>query len=227
MDKNQLSGEDLELFEIHQLLHEEIRDTLPEALVLLDLHTTSAEGGIFCIPTDDQASLRLAKELHAPVILGLLEGLTGTLLHFASGNHFEYGGRPKHTLGVAFEGGQHDDPFSVSRSISAIISCLRACGAIRPEDVDNRHEAILRQFSNRLPKVTTLRHIHHIRPGDSFIMRPGYVNFQSVALGEHLADDATGPILSPENGLILMPLYQAKGSDGFFIVETVERAEKH
>lgn len=221
-DPGSLDAEDLECAEILDLLHEEIRETRPEALVLLDLHTTSADGGIFCIPSDDAASLRLAKALHAPVILGMLEGLEGTLLHFAAGNHFEISGYPKYSLGVAFEAGQHEDPLSVSRSIAAIVNCLRACGCIRQEDVDSRHEIILKTFSDPLPKVTRLRHIHHIRPGDAFRMRPGYLNFQPIRSGEHLADDTTGPILAPQNGRILMPLYQPLGTDGFFVVQDME-----
>jgi len=220
-DRASLQGEDLELAELLEIIHQEIQSYQPEALVLLDLHTTSAQGGIFCIPSDDRASLRLAKELHAPVILGMLDGLEGTLLHFAAGNHFEICGYPKYSIGAAFESGQHDDPLSVSRSIAAIVNCLRAAGCIRAEDVDSRHESILRAFSDPLPKVTQLRHVHHIRPGDAFGMRPGYVNFQPIQKGEHLANDVTGPVLAPADGLILMPLYQPQGSDGFFVVSEI------
>ncbi|MBK6930548.1 MAG: succinylglutamate desuccinylase/aspartoacylase family protein [Saprospirales bacterium] len=215
-------AEDRELAELLELIHNEIQNNRPEALILLDLHTTSADGGIFCIPSDDKSSLRLAKELHAPVILGMLEGLEGTLLHHAAGNHFQIGGYPCYSCGAAFEAGQHDDPLSVSRSIAAVVNCLRAAGCIQPEDVDSRHESILKAFSDPLPKVTHLRHVHRIRPGDAFYMRPGYFNFQPIQKGEHLADDTTGPVLAPEDGLILMPLYQPQGSDGFFVVREIE-----
>ncbi|MCC6459294.1 MAG: succinylglutamate desuccinylase/aspartoacylase family protein [Saprospiraceae bacterium] len=221
-DPQHLKAEEQELLELLELLHNEIQQTRPEALVLLDLHTTSAEGGIFCIPSDDAASLRLAKELHAPVILGMLDGLQGTLLHFAAGNHFEMGGHPHYSIGAAFEAGQHKDPLSVSRSIAAIVNCLRAAGCIQPEDVDSRHANILKTFSDPLPKVTRLRHVHHIRPGDTFQMRPGYINFQAIQRNEYLADDATGPVLAPEDGLILMPLYQPQGTDGFFVVQEIQ-----
>lgn len=219
-----LEAEDREMAELFACIHAEIRATRPEALILLDLHTTSAEGGIFCIPSDNPASLRLAKELHAPVILGMLDGLEGTLLHFSASNHFEIDGRPRYSVGAAFEAGQHDDPLSVSRSIAAIVNCLRAAGCIRAEDVDSRHESILKRFSDPLPKVTQLQHIHHIQPGDAFRMRPGYVNFQPIQRGEHLADDITGPVLAPQHGLILMPLYQPLGTDGFFVVREMEEA---
>ncbi len=221
-DRRELQNEDLEMAEILKILHREITLEKPEFLVLLDLHTTSAAGGIFCIPTDDRPSLRLAKSLHAPVILGMLEGVSGTLLHFGADNHFEIGGFPKRTISVAFEGGQHDDQLSVSRCISAAVNCLRACGCVQEHDVDSRHDEILREYSQKLPKVTRIKMVHHLRPGDEFLMRPGYQNFQKIKKGEWLADDVKGKILSPMDGLILMPLYQKLGSDGFFIVEEIK-----
>lgn len=216
-----LAAEDLEIAELMSAIHIEITALRPEVLVLLDMHTTSAGGGIFCIPTDEKASLRLAKQLYAPVILNLFEGVEGTLLRFAADRHLQTGGFPKLAFGAAFEAGQHDEPLSVSRSIAAIINCLRATGCIQPEDLPNPYEAVLQEYSNRLPKVTRLRYVHHIRPGDDFRMRPGYVNFQPVQKDEPVADDVTGPILSPDDGLMLMPLYQPKGSDGFFIVQEI------
>ncbi|MBV6442344.1 MAG: succinylglutamate desuccinylase [Haliscomenobacteraceae bacterium CHB4] len=216
-----LAAEDLEIAELMSAIHIEITALRPEVLVLLDMHTTSAGGGIFCIPTDEKASLRLAKQLYAPVILNLFEGVEGTLLRFAADGHLQTGGFPKLAFGAAFEAGQHDEPLSVSRSIAAIINCLRATGCIQPEDLPNPYEAVLQEYSNRLPKVTRLRYVHHIRPGDDFRMRPGYVNFQPVQKDEPVADDVTGPILSPDDGLMLMPLYQPKGSDGFFIVQEI------
>jgi succinylglutamate desuccinylase len=219
---DQLEAEDREIAEIDALMQAEIQAYQPEALVLLDLHTTSAGGGIFCIPTDQQSSLRLAKTLHVPVILGLLEEIEGAFLQFAIGNQLVARAHPLPTVGVAFESGQHEDPSSISRAISAVISCLRASGCIHSEDVDNRHERMLLRYSQTLPKVTRIKHVHHIKPGDQFKMRPGYHNFQAIHTHEHLADDITGPVYAPLNGLILMPLYQAKGSDGFFIVETLD-----
>lgn len=214
-----LANEDLELVELLEVVHNEIQSCSPEVLVLLDLHTTSADGGIFCIPTDERASLRLAKALHAPVILNMFEDVEGTLLRFAADGHLQIGGHPKHTVGIAFEAGQHDDPLSVTRSVAAIINCLKAAGCVEQEDWGAYYDSALRQYSAPLPKVTRLVHVHHIRPGDDFRMRPGYINFQPIEKGEHLANDVTGPILAPEAGLILMPLYQPKGSDGFFIVQ--------
>ena len=54
-------------------------------------------------------------------------------------------------------------------------------------------------------------------------MEPGFTNFQSVRRGKVLARDRTGEIKASETGLILMPLYQTLGNDGFFLVREVKR----
>ena len=105
-----LEAEDREVAELLHCMLAEVKAYQPDALVLLDLHTTSAEGGIFCIPMDEGDSLNLAKELCAPVVLGLQDGLEGTLLQAAAVGTFRSGGWPKQVMGVASESGQHDDP---------------------------------------------------------------------------------------------------------------------
>lgn len=217
-DAASLHAEDREMCELLAIIRKEVETTQPEALILLDLHTTSAGGGIFSLPANNQASLRLAKSLAAPVVLGLADGIQGTLLHFAVEHQFA-NIAPKHIMGIAFEAGQHNDPLSANRTIAVIINCLRAAGCIEMDAMRSPNETALNEYSASLPKVTKLRYAHSIRPVDHFRMRPGYINFQPVQRSEHLADDARGPIFSPDNGLILMPLYQSQGSDGFFIVQ--------
>ena len=220
-DPEHLAAEDREIKALIQLFHELLEAHRPEALILLDLHTTSADGGIFCIPSDDKAALRLAKALHAPVILHLFEGIEGPLLRYAVDGHFNYTAYAPKTIGVAFEAGQHEDPAAVQRAIAVIIHCLRAVGCIEEDALPNRQEQILDAYSRALPKVSSLQYAHHIRPGDAFKMRAGYSNFQKIKRGEHLADDVCGPINSEQDGMILMPLYQSKGSEGFFVIKEV------
>lgn len=213
-----LRAEDKELRELVELIEAKIHQHKPTRVVLLDLHTTSAHGGIFSIATDAPESIRIAVELHAPVITGMLEGISGTTLHYFVKENF---GLP--TVGVAFEAGQHEDYLSVNRCMAAIINCMRSIRAVRPEDVENRHDALLIEYSKDLPKVARLVKVHHIRPSDHFRMKPGFRNFQRVHKGQLLATDIRGPIYAPQDGLILMPLYQNQGSDGFFII----REERH
>ena len=53
-------------------------------------------------------------------------------------------------------------------------------------------------------------------------MQPGFVNFQQVERGQLLATDRGGEIRARENGYLFMPLYQAQGEDGFFLVREVK-----
>ncbi|MCB0521280.1 MAG: succinylglutamate desuccinylase/aspartoacylase family protein [Lewinellaceae bacterium] len=213
---DKLKAEDLEIKELLEIIEAEIETCRPERIVMLDLHTTSASGGIFAIATDHPESVRIAVELHAPVITGMLRGLRGTTLHYFTGENFKYP-----VVGAAFEAGQHDDPLSVQRSIAAIINCLRSVGCVRPEDVENKHDDLLKEYSRDLPKIADLIKVHSITAADQFEMQPGYQNFQPVTRDEVLARDRKGIIRSPDDGLILMPLYQPQGSDGFFLVKKI------
>ncbi len=210
---NARRAEEKELVDIFQTIKAEIKAYQPTKIILLDLHTTSAEDGIFSIPTGTDESYQLAKGLYAPVISNLTQTLNGTFMQFFDGENL---GIP--TVTVTFESGQHTDPLSVNRSVAAIVNCLRFEGLVKPEDVESRHDDILKAYTKHLPKLAKLAYKHHFSPADHFKMHPGFRNFSPIKEGEYLADDANGKVLSPLTGYILMPLYQVQGSEGFFIV---------
>ena len=212
-----LDSEDREVKELISIVNDEIKYYRPQKLVFLDIHTTTAFGGIFAIATDNPESIRIAVELHAPVITGMMEGLQGTSLHHFNEANYGYQAVP-----VVFEAGQHDEKLSVNRAIAAITNCMRTIGSVLAEDVENRHDELLIEYSKNLPKVARLVHVHRIHRGDDFVMNPGYKNFQFIKKGEALAMDKSGAIHAVANGRILMPLYQKKGDDGFFIIQEVD-----
>lgn len=216
MDESGLENEDKELVEIIQLIRKEVELYKPEKLYILDLHTTSSIGGIFCITTNDEESLEIAKGLHAPVIKGFLEGIQGTTLHY-----FHEGNTGVETVAVTFESGQHDEPLSVNRAIAAVTNCMRIIGSIRMEDVENRHNQLLIEFSKDLPKVAELIERHDIVEEDEFVMRPDFNNFQRLKAGDVVADDVNGPVSIDKDCLLLMPLYQKQGEEGFFLIKEV------
>jgi succinylglutamate desuccinylase len=218
LSTTELKYEDRELLDLITTITQEIATYKPSRLVILDIHTTSASGGIFAITSDMEQNIRIATKLHAPVVLGMLDGLQGTTLHYFTTPHFEI-----ETLAVSLEAGQHDEPESVDRAISAIINCMRTIGCVLPNHVEHKHDDVLKRYSKNLPKVVELRYIHRLQPKDRFVMRPGYVNFQPIEKGEILAEDRHGVIRAKENGYILMPLYQQQGEDGFFVVREVPR----
>ena len=205
--------EDLELIELIQTIENEIVSYQPKRLVVLDLHTTSADGGIFSIVPDAPESLALAETLHAPVVKGLIGATGGSTLHYFTEKNM---GLP--TVAVAFESGKHDDLYSTRRAVAWLVHVLRSIGAISQYDVENRHEIILKNYSRDLPKTVQFLDSHPITAMDEFKMFGNFRNFQPVRKGEILAKDRNGFIVAPQDCRVLMPLYQAQGSDGFFLV---------
>ncbi len=210
------TSEQNQMFDIIECIRGEINTSSPDQIIVLDLHTTSAHGGIFSLITDDPISERIAIELHAPVIKGMLRGIQGSSIHFFHGANMGI-----NTTAIAFESGQHEDPMSVFRAIAAVINCLRTIGCVNSHDVENRHDEILINFSKDLPKVNELIGKYSIKDNTKFAMKPGYKSFDKVMAGEHLADDVHGPVYCENDGMLLMPFYQKLGEDGFFLIKSV------
>lgn len=215
-DVANLHFEDKEIAELLSSIRMEINRYNAKEVCVLDIHTTTASGGIFSIPNGTAKSLRLAKSMHAPVILGMLDGIKGTSLHYFNEEYWDID-----MTSVVFEAGQHEESLSENRAISAIVSCLRELGCVHHTDVESHHDQILKQYAEGLPEVTRLIYTHSIVDGDEFSMEPGFLNFQSIDSGTVLAKDKNGPVIALNSGLMLMPLYQAQGEDGFFIIEEV------
>jgi len=206
--------EEGEILECLNIIQRAIRTYKPSILYVLDLHTTSSDGGIFSIVSDDPRSADIAKAFHAPVIKGLMTTLEGTTLHY-----FHKENMTIDTVAVTFESGQHRDPMSVNRAVSAIINCLKATKCVSANHVENIHDNILIEHAKGLPDAVQLLYKYTIGPEEKFNMKPGYENFQRIIKGEILAENESGVIKALTDGMILMPLYQEQGEDGFFIVE--------
>jgi len=211
------TSEDHELHELLAAIETAVEEAPLSELVLLDIHTTTATGGIFAITGDDAPSLSLAAEMSVPVIKGMLSGLQGTTLHYFRGNHFE---TTLPVRAISFEAGHHTDPLSVDLALASTINLLRALGCVKDEDVSTYHDQRLRESAAHLPRLTELAYVHKIanNGSDGFRMNPGYKNFQPVRKGELLATDNNGEITAPLDGYLLMPLYQSQGEEGFFVV---------
>jgi succinylglutamate desuccinylase len=196
-----------------------LRDVVRSArgpMYFLDLHTSSADGPPFLTVGDTLRNRHFARNFPLPRILGLEEQVDGALLELLNNHGFV-------TIGV--EGGLHDAERSTNRLEAALWLALVAAGILSSEDAPDLgpYRRLLREASRGVPRVIEVRHRHPIRDGEGFRMERGYSNFKSVRKGELLARDRNGPIRSPENGLILLPLYQGKGDDGFFVSREVRR----
>ncbi len=193
-----------------------IRSARPGAVVV-DLHSTSGPGAPFACISDTLRSREIALELPLPLVLGVEEAIHGTLLE-----HLETEGVPT----ILLEGGRHDMPATARNLESALWLILRAIDAIDADAVPSleRHRQRLRHAARGLPAIVEVTHRHHVPEGTMFRMRTGLAHFDPVKRGQPLADDEHGPVLAPADGLLLMPRYQLKGADGFFIGRPVRRS---
>ena len=174
LQPSELIYEDKECFEIISIIETEINLYAPSFTLIMDLHTTTADGGIFTIAAEDEMSMNLAMGLHAPVVLGMEKQLSGTTL-----NYFNQPSQKCYC--IVFEAGRHNDPQGMHRSVAAIINCMRNIGSVDQYVVDHRHDGLLISLSMSLPKVTRLIYHYKIKPGEHFIMNPGYKNFQQLS----------------------------------------------
>lgn len=184
-------------------------------VIFLDLHTTSSDGAPFAIISDSLKNRHLAMQLGVPIILGLEESLDGTVLNYI--NELGYSA-------VGFEAGQHEAVSSVENHEAAIWLTMVEAGCLPPEDAPDllALRRRLMRASRGLPPVLELRYRHGIHETDKFVMEPGYRNFQPIRKGQVLATDRSGNVRAPDSGLLLMPLYQRQGEDGFFLVGEVK-----
>ena len=215
--KDKLDAEDEEVQDILQLIDNEIKEYKPERVIIIDLHTTSSFGGIFTICKNQPEQVDVALGLCAPVVLGIAEGLVGTTLHYFTTEQLGVD-----TTCISFESGQHNEDKSVNRAIAGVICMLREVGAVKRDDVENLHETILQSYTDGLPKLTKLVDHFIIGPADEFKMKLGFTNFQKISQGELLATMNGEDVFASQDGLILMPLYQDQGEDGFFIVQEMK-----
>ena len=206
-------GEDRERRELLQVLAEVIAGARGQ-VHFLDLHTSSADGAPFVTVGDTLRNRAFALKLPLPLILGLEEQVDGSLLEYL--NNFGF-----ITMGV--EAGQHHAESAVDVHEAALWLAMIAAEMVDPQSVPGlqRHEQLLAEASRTIPRVLEVRGRHAITPEHRFEMEPGFVSFQPIQAGQVLARDRNGVIRAEESGRLLLPLYQGKGDDGFFIAREV------
>ena len=203
--------EDHERLELLENIEKVVQSATSD-IIFLDLHTTSGKSVPFLVIRDILQIRKFVLDFPMPIILGLEEQLKGTLQEYM-GNLVP--------IGFTIEGGQHDDPKSIDQLEAGIWLTLANCGIIENQGkngyVKYSRDA-LTAVTEDLPRVFEVRFRHSMKPQDRFRMKPGYESFQTIKQDEILGRDATGEVKAEEKGRILMPLYQAQGEDGYFII---------
>ncbi len=210
-----VSPELQELKEIFEVL-DEIPFEKYKQKIFIDLHTTSGDNGTFVVATEYEPCKTLMDAFKVPIVLGLEEKLENPAIRYFTRQGF---------TSFAFEGGLHQASQSVENLIWGVWITLSQSGVISPAFLPDLSEVsqYLNQRFSRLPSILRLEYLHKIHLNDEFKMKPGFKNFDKVQYGQILAEDKRGAIYAQYNGYLLMPLYQAQGSDGFFLVKSVEQ----
>ena len=212
---DELDPEQREMLELHGMIEAEIAAS-DRPTLLLDLHSTSGAGAPFALVGDTLGNRDIVLKLDMPVILGLEESVQGTLLSW-------FGERGHGAVGV--EGGQHDHPDTTRHQEAAVWLTLVATGLLGADQLPwlDEQRRVLRRVTAGLPRFVAVQHRHGLEDQHHFRMAPGFANFDSVARGALLAHDGEREIRAPFGGHVLLPLYQGKGNDGFFIGRRVRR----
>lgn len=203
------ADEDLEVVE----LKAELDAVLARArgtVYFIDLHTTSADGVPFSMVLRDAREQAFALQFHLPIMLGLLETVVGDLTEYL---------HDRGCVSLGIEGGQNERAASVDNHEAALQVALVAAGILPPRAVPALDDCRSRLEKSRggLPRMMEIYSRHPITPADQFKMMPGYRNIQRIRRDELLAHDRNGEVRAREDGILLMPLYQAQGEEGFFL----------
>jgi Succinylglutamate desuccinylase / Aspartoacylase family len=176
---------------------------------LIDLHTTSAHGVPFILFGDTLKQRKFAGVIPLPILIGLEEQLDGALSSYWT---------TQGCITCAVEGGQHDDPGSIDNLEAVVLLAAESAGLLGTSlltETSAAH-ALLERRRGDLPRVMEVVSRHAITSADEFVMAPGYLNLARARAGQLLAHDRRGPIRAKADGMVILPLYQGQGADGFF-----------
>ncbi len=185
-------------------------------VLIMDLHTSSADGPPFSCMGDTIPNRKLAFALPVPVILGLEEAIDGAMLDW----FYEQG-----HVAIAVEGGKHQAQETVDNLEAMIWIALVASGNLHERDLPRLGDfkRLLEREVRGIPHILEIRYREVIRPGEKFHMIPGFKTFDRIQKGTPLAEKDGEVLRATEDGYVLLPLYQGQGEDGFFIGRRVPR----
>lgn len=178
----------------------------------LDLHSTSAEGVPFATVGDTLRNRNFAQQFPVTILLGIEEQLEGTLLEYLNNQG---------VITLGYEGGQHFAESTLDVHEALVWRALANAGIVEDTPELDVFNEVLEKATDR-SKILEVRYRHAISGSDEFEMLPGFNNFDAIKKGQRLGADVNGSVDANETGLILMPLYQKLGEDGFFIGREIE-----
>tara|TARA_R110001592_G_scaffold131834_2_gene345963 strand:+ start:2032 stop:2988 length:957 start_codon:yes stop_codon:yes gene_type:complete len=177
----------------------------------LDCHTTSSQTMPYISADDQVDSYQFAQQFPVHTVVGFSKHVAWSLNDFFRDEGFS---------GFTFEAGHHHAFTSLENHEAMIWLFLCKSGLIDPDDLEDKDQcrSHLAKYAPDGACLFQIQYHHKLVNRDDFVMNPGYVNFQKIKKGEHLAVEQEKEVVSHLDGRILMPLYQKLGADGFFII---------
>ncbi len=205
-----LNSEEKEQKELIGVLNK-ILKTHTGKIYFADMHTTSSVTPPFIVHLDSKENRRFSSYFSTSVVLGIEDFIKGTLFDFID---------DKVEVSIVFEAGQHQAESSVTASENFILKLLEVTQLLPLEsikDISSSNTNIEAGLSHK-KSVFRIVYRHRIENGVAFKMKAGFVNFQKIEQSEILAWYDAKEVRAKEEAYIFMPLYQDKGSDGFFTI---------
>jgi hypothetical protein len=204
--------DEAEQMQINQLLID-IREKEEGPLFFFDMHTTSSATLPFLTVNDSLLNRAFTSQYPLPTILGIEEYLEGPILSYI--NELGY-------VAFGFEAGQHDDMASIENCVAFIYLSMIYTGVIKKNAIDHyKYHQLLAKTTGDINHSYEIYFHYSLKEHEIFKMLPGFYNFQRIKQHEHLANSNEGTVYARKSGRIFMPLYQAKGSDGFFLIRKI------
>ena len=202
------TSEGSQLDELGQII-DSILITAMDEVFVIDLHSTSSDTIPFVTIGDTLRNRQFAQKFPVSILLGIEEELDGTMLEYLNNAG---------AVTLGFEGGQHLSHQTVENHLALIWLGLVNAGLLSDADVPDYDLYRWRLgAAKRSSPIVEVRYREAITDQDEFEMNPGFTNFEPIKKGQELAKNIHGRIRAIESGVILMPLYQKLGNDGFFV----------
>lgn len=202
-----------EMFEIIKILEQYPEKDFTKRY-FLDCHTTSAATVPFISVQEVNDNDSWAHKFPTYIIRGFSDLVYGCIDHYLSRTGL---------TGFVFEAGQHEDKASVENHEGVIWLALKEACNLDLSQISCYPRCVDKFVKENAPEQKTFEiiHRHGLEESDKFKMEQGFENFQKIEKDQLLAVQNGKEIRSEWDAHIFMPLYQAQGNDGFFVVKEV------
>lgn len=205
------SHEEKEMKQIIEVLEEYPESEYPQRY-FIDCHTTSSASLPYISVQDVGANNDFAHQFPTYIVKGFSDIVDGSIDKYFSS---------KGITGFTFEAGQHTHNDTQKNQESIIWLALKEICELELENLScypSCHDVFSQQYPEG-QKTFEILYRHGLKEGDSFEMRPGFQNFEQIQKDQLLAMQNGQELRSKWDATIFMPLYQAQGNDGFFIIK--------